>query len=169
RVSWLAFPCVSSGGGDRTHDGTLNRRLLYQAELPRSKSVRTVGFEPTLSGSQSRRIAAFQRPESRCASRKSRHKFAVCMVLSWGTVARAPSGNRTRTSCMASRKAAVTSRAQHSVGPEGLEPSPRWLRARYAAANTWDPSAFQFASSVNRTGESRSFAFYLPNPSIVRV
>ncbi len=25
------------------------------------------------------------------------------------------------------------------VGPEGLEPSPRWLRARYAAANTWIP------------------------------
>src|SRR5438876_8470958 len=32
---------------------------------------------------------------------------------------------------------AVTSRVQ--VGPEGLEPSPRWLRARYAAANTWIP------------------------------
>ena len=27
-----------------------------------------------------------------------------------------------------------------SVGPEGLEPSPRWLRARDAAANTWIPS-----------------------------
>src|SRR5262245_47420075 len=38
---------------------------------------------------------------------------------------------------MASREAAVTSRVQ--VGPEGLEPSPRWLRARYAAANTWIP------------------------------
>src|ERR1700756_4500263 len=38
---------------------------------------------------------------------------------------------------MASRQAAVTSRVQ--VGSEGLEPSPRWLRARYAAANTWIP------------------------------
>ena len=38
---------------------------------------------------------------------------------------------------MASRDAAVTSRVQ--VGPEGLEPSPRWLRARHAAANTWIP------------------------------
>ena len=38
---------------------------------------------------------------------------------------------------MASREAAVTSRVQ--VGPEGLEPSPRWLRARHAAANTWIP------------------------------
>ena len=38
---------------------------------------------------------------------------------------------------MASRKAAVTSRVQ--VGSEGLEPSPRWLRARHAAANTWIP------------------------------
>jgi hypothetical protein len=26
-----------------------------------------------------------------------------------------------------------------SVGPEGLEPSPRWLRARHATANTWIP------------------------------
>ena len=25
------------------------------------------------------------------------------------------------------------------MGPEGLEPSPRWLRARDAAANTWIP------------------------------
>ena len=38
---------------------------------------------------------------------------------------------------MASREATVTSRVQ--LGPEGLEPSPRWLRARYAAANTWIP------------------------------
>src|SRR5438128_12533882 len=38
---------------------------------------------------------------------------------------------------MASREAAVTSRVQ--VGPEGLEPSPRWLRARHAAVNTWIP------------------------------
>ena len=38
---------------------------------------------------------------------------------------------------MASRQATVTSRVQ--LGPEGLEPSPRWLRARYAAANTWIP------------------------------
>jgi hypothetical protein len=49
----------------------------------------------------------------------------------------APRGSRTRTSCMASRQAAVTSRVQ--VGSEGLEPSPRWLRARYAANNTWIP------------------------------
>ena len=32
-----------------------------------------------------------------------------------------------------------TFRRPEQVGPEGLEPSPRWLRARYAAANTWDP------------------------------
>ena len=39
---------------------------------------------------------------------------------------------------MASWEAAVTSRVQ--VGrPEGLEPSPRWLRARHATANTWIP------------------------------
>jgi hypothetical protein len=30
-----------------------------------------------------------------------------------------------------------------AVGPEGLEPSPRWLRARDAAANTWIPSHYR--------------------------
>src|SRR5439155_15360446 len=28
-----------------------------------------------------------------------------------------------------------------AMGPEGLEPSPRWLRARHAAANTWIPKS----------------------------
>jgi hypothetical protein len=35
---------------------------------------------------------------------------------------------------------AARPRAQQSVGPEGLELSPHWLRARDAAANTWIPS-----------------------------
>jgi hypothetical protein len=101
------------------------------------------------------------------------------MLLTWGTVARAPSGNRTRTSCMASRKATVTSRAlvqAHrrrsvgllTVGPEGLEPSPAWLRARYAAANTWDPFlpcpriAFR---GLSRTGESRTLTARIKSPA----
>ena len=36
------------------------------------------------------------------------------------------------------------------VGPEGLEPSPPWLRARHAAANTWIPLG------VSRAGGSRT-------------
>ena len=35
-----------------------------------------------------------------------------------------------------------TSRTAVAMGPEGLEPSPHWLRARDAAANTWIPSAY---------------------------
>src|SRR5207245_2903153 len=36
-----------------------------------------------------------------------------------------------------------------SVGPEGLEPSPTWLRARYAAASTSIPSlSSRFSSSL---------------------
>lgn len=36
------------------------------------------------------------------------------------------------------------------VGPEGLEPSPRWLRARYAAANTWIPWGHERAYPYKR-------------------
>ena len=39
----------------------------------------------------------------------------------------------------------------HSVGPEGLEPSPTWLRARHAAANTLIPS-FGCSAFCARTG-----------------
>jgi hypothetical protein len=34
------------------------------------------------------------------------------------------------------------------VGPEGLEPSPTWLRARHAAANTLIPS-FRYAAAAS--------------------
>ena len=74
-------------------------------------------FEPTLSGSRNRRIPrAFLRPEEEHPAENP----------------------NPGTSCMASREATATSRVQ-SGDPEGLEPSPRWLRARYAAANTWIP------------------------------
>ncbi len=29
------------------------------------------------------------------------------------------------------------------MGPEGLKPSPRWVKARHAAANTWIPWSSQ--------------------------
>ena len=105
-----ACPSVSScGGRNRTCNRLLNKEPPYHSATP--QKVERVGFEPTVSGSRNRRIGQ----------------------LSYLSI-RAPCGSRTRTSCMASRQAAVTSRVQ--VGLDGLEPSPRWLRARYAAANT---------------------------------
>jgi hypothetical protein len=103
---------------------------------PHRKTVRTVGFEPTLSGSRNRRIPrlSYVLP-FRAATVRERGRRPL--PYGRGSVCEAPSGNRTRTSCMASRQAAVTS--QVPVGSERLELSPRWLRARYAAANTWIP------------------------------
>jgi hypothetical protein len=75
-----ACPSVSScGGRNRTCNRLLNREPPYHSATP--QRVRTVGFEPTLSGSRNRRIPR------------------LSYVLN-----RAPSGNRTRTSCMASRQ-----------------------------------------------------------------
>lgn len=84
----------------------------YQHGNHRITSVRTAGFEPTVSCAQSRRIAR----------------------LSWVLISaftRAPSGSRTRTSAMARRQAAATSWAlrleaelsKNSEHREGLEPS----------------------------------------------
>src|SRR5579875_2679413 len=75
---------------------------------------------------------------------------------------------------MASRHAAVTSRVP--VGSEGLEPSPGWLRARYAALTPGslfgpeevEPSAGPFKEPdlavelrANRAGGSRTLALPL--------
>ena len=65
----------------------LTVRSLLPTRVHRIMSVRTVGFEPTISCFRSRRNGqAFPRPDSR-----------------------APSGSRTRTSAMARRQAAATS------------------------------------------------------------
>ena len=47
-----------------------------------------------------------------------------------------------------------------SVGPDGLEPSPAWLRARYAAANTLIPCVL-FAPKHNRRGGNRTLGLVL--------
>jgi hypothetical protein len=74
-----------------------------------------VGFEPTLSGFRNRRIPRLSYVLNESTQRElNPHilhgKQAGCRYITGAT-----------------------------VGPEGLEPSPRWLRARYAAANTWIP------------------------------
>src|SRR5262249_10487800 len=55
-----------------------------------------------------------------------------------------------------------------AVGPEGLEPSRRWVRARYAAANTLVPCAlfFPLSSTAFGVGCDRrpAFPFHLIPP-----
>jgi hypothetical protein len=61
---WLALPLRNCGGRNRTCNRLLNREPPYHWATP--QKVRTVGFEPTLSGFQNRRICrAFLRPESK--------------------------------------------------------------------------------------------------------
>lgn len=48
-----------------------------------------------------------------------------------------------------------------SVGPEGLEPSPTWLRARHAAANTLIPFRFLYFCAHNPRGGSRTLDLIL--------
>ena len=53
---------------------------------------------------------------------------------------RAPGGTRTHVAALRVRNPGRwTTRAFHSVGSEGLEPSPTWLRARHAATSTLIP------------------------------
>ena len=73
-----------------------------------------MGFEPTVSGSRNRRIARLSYVLNERTQRESNPH-----VLH---------GEQARCHYITG-----------AVGPEGLEPSPRWLRARYAAANTWIP------------------------------
>ena len=48
-----------------------------------------------------------------------------------------------------------------SVGPDGLEPSPPWLRARHAAASTLIPSSAFLPSRRSRRGGSRTLGLAL--------
>jgi hypothetical protein len=93
----------------------------------RGGGVRTVGFEPTLSGTPCRRIPRLSyvlkvggRTSRRSIgklqelnlylqrSRLSLYQLSkVCKLLAWGTAARAPSGSRTRTSASARQQATV--------------------------------------------------------------
>ena len=66
---------------------------------------------------------------------------------------RAPGGTRTHVAVLRVRgPRRWTTSAFHSVGSEGLEPSPTWLRARHAAASTLIPcSCFAFRCLSART------------------
>jgi hypothetical protein len=74
-----------------------------------------VGFEPTFSGSRNRRIPRLSYVLNESTQRELNPHVLHGEQAGCRYITGAP------------------------LGPEGLEPSPRWLRARYAAANTWIP------------------------------
>src|SRR5262249_40119958 len=90
-------------------------RLPSPVGLPfRLRTVERVGFEPTVSGSRNRRIGQL-------SYLSKEHPAGIEPARPAWRAGRLPLHH----GC--------------TVGPEGLEPSPPWLRARYAAANTWIP------------------------------
>ncbi len=124
--------------------------------------VRVVGFEPTLSCSRRRRTTRLshtlklKRPAGVepalppwQGSRLPLHHGRVESLVELSKI-RAPGGTRTHVAALRVRgPRRWTTSAFHSVGSEGLEPSPTWLRARHAAASTLIPcSCFAFRCSV---------------------
>ena len=111
-----------------------------------------VGFEPTLSCSRRRRTTRLshtlklKRPAGVepalppwQGSRLPLHHGRVESLVELSKI-RAPGGTRTHVAALRMRcPRRWTTSAFHSVGSEGLEPSPTWLRARHAASNTLIP------------------------------
>jgi hypothetical protein len=138
------------------------------------------GFEPALSCSRSRRISqAFPHPgldrprASASAQRESnphfRHGKAVGCHYNMGTDQPRPNCQRDREhrvgveptsphyGCGVFATRPPVPIASFRVGPEGLEPSPTWLRARRSATRALVPSA----RGSSRPGRSRTLVFRL--------
>jgi hypothetical protein len=164
----LSFPqsSWSTGGRNRTCGLLINSEAHEPAHASPvrkmsgfAERIGAAGIEPAISCSRSRRIPAFLRPgidqtNLRSAQRESnphvRHGEAVGFRYIMGTSAdaelsknpRAPGGTRTHVSALRGRclRLWTTSAEPHfGVGPEGLEPSPVWLRARCSAARALVP------------------------------
>jgi hypothetical protein len=129
-----------------------------------------VGFEPTLSCSRRRRTTRLshtlklKRPAGVepalppwQGSRLPLHHGRVESLVELSKI-RAPGGTRTHVAALRVRSPRrwTTSAFIQSVGPEGLEPSPTWLRARHAAANTLIPFRFFIFSAHNPRGGNRT-------------
>jgi hypothetical protein len=148
------FRRASTGGRNRTCG------LLFNREVHEPAHASPVGWSR---GGRIRTGAllvpnqadwpGFPTPRSSSAQRESnphfRHGKAVGCRYIMGTIAeaelskRAPGGTRTHVAALRVRSLRRwTTSASRRVGPEGLEPSPAWLRARCAAANTLVPSCF---------------------------
>ena len=120
---------------------------LNQHALPRSRSRRNSRLSHALMSS----IKAPSGSRTRTSAMARQQAAATSWVQRIGPNcqrSRAPGGTRTHVAALRVRgPRRWTTSAYLSVGSEGLEPSPTWLRTRHAAANTLIPS-FVFFRSV---------------------
>ena len=150
----LACPsvCRSCGGRNRTCVGAVNSRLPVPARVPpQSKSGRRE-LNPHF-----------------CHGKAAGYRYIMgalrCAGLS-KTKSTGRDSNPRRRMTTAAQRCPVrypcrwTTSAFVSVGPDGLEPSPAWLRARYAAANTLIPSSASLRAQSGRGG-SRTLSLTL--------
>ena len=142
----------SCGGRNRTCVGVINppmADLPVPARDPPQKSVRTAGFEPAIScarGTRNPRLSHVLKNERPAGieptlppwqgSRLPLHHGRLCVTTKLSnSESTGPDSNR-RHRITGAESWPLDDQCLLSVGPEGLEPSPSWLRARNAAANT---------------------------------
>ena len=146
----------------------------------RNESVRAAGFEPAFSCARGRRnprlshalIAKSTQRESNphirhgkaAGSRyimgaKNRTKLSKIESTGWDSNPR-PARECSARITGAHFLAARATSAYLSVGSEGLEPSPTWVRTRHAAANTLIP-CISFTPTQNRRGGNRTLGLVL--------
>ena len=139
---------LSCGGRNRTCEVTLNRRPPVPAQAPPQCSRRSrIRTDALLLPKQ----ADFQ---TFLYAVDKKHPAGVEPALPPWQGSRLPlhHGCVWLNKLSKIRRAGVHRRDFHSVGSEGLEPSPIWLRARHAAASTLIPYCFVFSRrGGNRT------------------
>jgi hypothetical protein len=175
-ANWLALPFVSpaAAAGIEPATGRLTGACQYQ-HRPHRNRVGVVGFEPTISCSRSRRICqAIPYADSKSAQRESnphfRHGKAVGCRYIMGAIwkielsknkehrtgvepALPPTMSTWCPGCGVLAAERPVPANVLSVGSEGLEPSPTWLRARHAATSTLIPSfVFRISRGVGAEG-----------------
>ncbi len=158
-LRWSARAFGSGPGGTRTHSIPRSEQgwstgIAYRASVvchPGKEPECPAGVEPACSAWEADAWAA--RPRAQCQGAEGEgvepsracglgplatgcHRQLACPSVRAVWMAGfepALSGFRSR------RIEPAILHPEPSVGPEGLEPSPPWVRARHAAANTWIP------------------------------
>ena len=133
------------------------------------------GFEPAISCSRSRRIEpGFPTSRTKCPAGVEPalppwqgdrlplhhgHSFPKpnCQGIGEHRVGLEPTSPHYGCGVLATRRPVLIT----GVGPEGLEPSPAWLRARGSATRALVPSERLPKSTSSRPGRSRTFVFRL--------
>ena len=135
----------SCGGRIRTGVGRLMRPRWQPGSSPLRKQVLPAGLEPAMMPPcEGGAVAAGPRERQVGPAGVEPACFRVSggPLAARDTVLSISLDGWIRTSVLRLPKPADEAALPHpetTVGPEGLEPSPAWLRARYAATNTWIP------------------------------